>query len=374
MSKALLYINSKGFAVTKHSYSGSTSFAFCPRRYYLERVQGWSEKQERAATKFGIALEAGVTFWHQRGQNTTAAVAEFMRLWSEHKDKPYIYSKPEKDWESLALTGQELIRLYAIKYPTFPYVVPNPENAFQVQTNFEVFPGSKLAGIEFTSYIDMIVERKADHALEIADIKTSGKDIPELTMLDPQLRSYSWVKNIPWVAFLWFRKMGRSISRGDTATMLEPYAGLTPGTDVVILAVDDFGLWVSDDANAYDEMSKQFIGEAKAVKLARQAWVEGKAHHVLESTLTKQRVQFMEANISQESADDIGRSIKKDVINIIQATETGHFGMRSGVRFPDDRCTSCCMRGLCAGIPQLRDQLIERKQLDEFNFSMDNTE
>src|ERR1035437_6955600 len=107
--KPHLYINSKGYFVTRHSYSGSTSFNFCPRKYYLERVQGWSEKQERAAMKFGIALEAGVTYWHQRGMDTIQAVSEFVRLWSEHKDKPLIYSKPEKDWESMSLTGQELI-------------------------------------------------------------------------------------------------------------------------------------------------------------------------------------------------------------------------------------------------------------------------
>ena len=370
--KPHLYINSKGYAVTHHSYSGSTSFNFCPRKYYLERVQGWSEKQERAAMKFGIALEAGVTFWHQRGQDTAAATSEFMRLWGAHKDAPYIYSKPEKDWESLGLTGDELIRLYAIKYPTLPYTVPNPQDAFQVCEPFEVFPGSKLAGIEFTSYIDMMVKRKADGEPEIIDIKTSGKDIPELTVLDPQLRSYSWVKRLPWVAFLWFRKMGRTITRGDSATMLMPYAGLEPGTEVIVLASDEFGLWVTPDETHYTEMSKQFIGESKAVKLARQAYVEGQSHHVLETTLTKQRVQFMEANISQESADDIGRKIKRDIVNIARANEAEDWSMNSGVRFPDERCPNCSMRGICANKPELRDLLLTRKQLDEFDFGKES--
>ena len=66
-TKPHLYVNSKGYPVTRHSYSGGDAFQFCPQKYYLERVQGWSERQERAASKFGIALEAGVTFWHQRG-------------------------------------------------------------------------------------------------------------------------------------------------------------------------------------------------------------------------------------------------------------------------------------------------------------------
>jgi hypothetical protein len=328
-------------------------------------VQGWSEKQERAASKFGIALEAGVTFWHQHRQDMANAVAEFQRLWMEHKDKEYIYSKPEKDWESLNKTGSELIRLYAIMYPTLPYVVNNPQD-FQVQTNFEVFPGTKLAGIEFTSYIDLIAQLKAGGAPLIIDIKTSGKDIPELTVWDPQLRSYSWVKEYPNVAFLWFRKMGRTISRGDSATMLETYAGLAPGTEVTVMATDEFGLWVTTDEKIYDTMTTQFVGESKAVKAARQNYVEANSKHVIESALTKQRVQFKMAVITKDSADDIGRKIKHDVVNIIRANETEDWSMNSGVRFPDERCPMCAMRGICSNNPELRDALVTRKQVDEF--------
>jgi PD-(D/E)XK nuclease superfamily protein len=213
MSQAALYINSKGYAVTRHSYSGSESFGFCPRKYYLERVQGWSDKVDRAARHFGMAVEAGVTFWHQRGQDTAGAVAEFVRIWAEHKDKPYTYSKVEKDWETLNLNGQELIRLYTVLCPTRPYVVKNPRDVFQVQTNFEVFPDTKLAGIEFTSYIDLVAELKGSGDPLIVDMKTSGTGIPDLVVLDPQLRSYSWVKGWPNVAFEWFRKMGRRETR-----------------------------------------------------------------------------------------------------------------------------------------------------------------
>jgi len=74
-----LYINSKGYLVTRHSYSGGDTFNYCARKYYLERVQGWSEKQQRAASQFGIALEHAVTFWHQHGMDTAAAVPEFVR-------------------------------------------------------------------------------------------------------------------------------------------------------------------------------------------------------------------------------------------------------------------------------------------------------
>jgi len=372
MSKALLYVNSKGYAVSRHSYSGSTSYNFCPRKYYLERVQGWSEKQERAATKFGIALEAGVTFWHQHRQDTAGAVAEFQRLWLEHKDKEYIYSKPEKDWASLSLTGAELIKLYTLLYPAFPFVVNNPQD-FQVQTNFEIFPGTKLAGIEFTSYIDLIAQLKGSHESLIIDIKTSGKDVPDLTLLDPQLRSYAWVKWLPeeiqkWVAFLWFRKMGREISKGDKVMFLEPYAGFEPGKSGIVLLKDEFGVWVTSDPKIEDEMNEKFVGQSKAVVAARMEYIKENGKHVAESAITKQRVQFKMAAITKESADDIGRKIKHDVVNIARANETENWFMNSGVRFPDERCPNCSMRGICSNQPELRDQLVARKQLEELDF------
>ena len=194
MSKPHLYINHKGYPVTRHSYSGSESFDYCARKYYLERVQGWSQKEQRSSTFFGKALEAAITYWHQHREDTANAVQEFNRLWAESKDKDYTYAKTDKDWETLSLDGQELVRLYAILYPTFPYVVTNPQESFQQECNFEVFPGTKLEGIEFTAFIDLIAKLKTGAPL-IIDMKTSGKDIPELTVLDPQLRSYSWVKN-----------------------------------------------------------------------------------------------------------------------------------------------------------------------------------
>jgi hypothetical protein len=369
--KPHLYINSKGFAISHHSYSGSDSFGFCPKKYYLERVQGWSEKIESAAKYFGTVLEKGITFWHQHRQDTPAAVAEFVRLWAEHKDAPYKYPKTDKDWDTLNLDGQELVKLYALRYPTFPYIVNNPLD-FQVQTDFEVFPDTKLAGIEFTSYIDLIAQVKNTDKPIIIDIKTSGKDVPEFTILDPQLRSYSWVKGYPNVAFLWFRKMGRSISKGDTVTFLEPYADLQPGDDAIVVLKDDFGIWVTQNQQVIDEIDAKFIGESKAVKAARKEYIEANTKHALEGCVTKQRVQFKMAVITPESSEDIGRSIKRDVINIAAANEKDFWPMQSGVRFPNEKCPMCAMRGICADRPELRDTLLVRKQLDEFDFGKES--
>lgn len=380
--KPHLYINSKGYFVTRHSYSGSDSFNYCARKYYLERVQGWSDRQQRSSTFFGTALEKGITFWHQHRQDTAGAVAEFVRLWAENTDEkrtsltpplgPLTYTKSDLDWDRLNLTGQELIRLYAITYPKFPYVVNNPQD-FQVETNFEVFPGTKLAGIEFTSYIDLVAQMKDGNPEPIIiDMKTSGKDVPELTVLDPQLRSYSWVKGWPNVGFLWFRKMGRSISKGDSVTILEEYAGFQPGDTATVMLKDDFGVWLTSNQVTIDEMDAQFIGKSKAVEAARTAFIEANSKHVLEKAITKQRVQFKHAVITAESRDDIGRSIKRDVINIAAANEKDFWPMQSGVRFPNEKCPMCSMRGICANKPELRDTLLVRKQMDELDFGKES--
>ena len=367
-TKPHLYISSKGFEVTRHSFSGGDSFNFCARKYYLERVQGWSEKQDRAARYFGIALEAGVTFWHQHRQDTEGALAEFTRLWNEHKDKIYIYSKIEKDWESMNLSGLEMVLLYTIIYPTLPYIVNNPQD-FQVQTNFEVFPDTKLAGIEFTSYIDLIAQMKVGFEPLIVDIKTSAKDIPELLMLDPQLRSYSWIKQYPWVAFLWFRKMGRTVSKCDEVTILRACNGLEPGTKVITMGKDLLGDWaVTTDQKIIDEMETRFVGESKAVKAARFEYMNANGKIVREEMFTKQRVQFNMTKISEESRTDIGRSIKRDIVNIAAATEKDFFPMQSGVRYPNEKCPNCAMRGICSDNSVLRDQLVTRKQIEEFDF------
>jgi hypothetical protein len=385
--KPHLYINSKGYFVTRHSYSGSDSFNFCAKKYQLERIQGWGERDQRSSSVFGTILEKAITFWHQHRFDTPGALALFNRLWEEHKDKKYSYSKADLDWNRLSLTGQELVRLYAIRYPTFPYIVNNPSD-FQVETNMEVFPGTKLAGLEFTSYIDLIAQLKNGFAPIIIDIKTSGKAVPEFAVLDPQLRSYSWVKSEsgglsegetphylkPWpnAGFLWFHKCGRNISKGDTVTFLEDYAGYHPGDDVTVVSHDVFGLWVTQSEDLIKEYDEKFVGESKAVKSARGGWLDTNTKHVPERCITKQKIEFKHVVIPEESAMEIGRSIKRDMINIVKATETDFFPMQGGVRYPNDKCTNCPMRGICANRPELRDLLLVRKNLEELDFSVDS--
>jgi hypothetical protein len=78
------------------------------------------------------------------------------------------------------------------------------------------------------------------------------------------------------------------------------------------------------------------------------------------------------AVITPESQEDIGRSIKRDVINIAAANEKGFWPMQSGVRFPNEKCPMCAMRGICSENPELRDTLVTRKQIEEIDFGTES--
>ena len=364
-NKPHLYINSKGYFVTRHSYSGSESYNYCARKYYLERVQGWHDKEQRSSTAFGIALEHAITYWHQHNEDTEGAVAEFVALWAESKDKPLTYTKGDLDWNRLNLTGQEMVRLYTLRYPEMPYVVDQPMEAFQVERNMEVFPGSRLQGISFTAYLDIVATLKETGEHLVVDCKTSAKRIsPDFTALDPQLRSYAWITGWPNVAFLNFVKMGRTISRGDSVTILQ---GENAGQERWVLGVDDFGVWLTDSQEVVDELA-QFADKKKATEEARQKYVEEHGKLLPERFITKQRLFFQRAIIPPDSVEDIGRAIKRDIVNIVKSTELNLFPMQSGIRFPNEKCPNCPMRGICANRPELRDALVERKQIDELDF------
>ena len=147
---------------------------------------------------------------------------------------------------------------------------------------------------------------------------------------------------------------------------------MEPGDDVFVLSQDEFGLWVTQNKQIVDEIDEKFVGKKKEVLAARQAYIEANASMVPEKVVTKQRVQFKMAEITKDSAEDIGRSVKRDIVNIAAANEHDDWHMSSGVRFPNEKCPNCPMRGICANRPDLRDQLLVRKQLDELDFGKES--
>ncbi len=77
---AFLYISADGKERNRHSYSAGLEFSQCPWKYYLHRIMGWREKDNKAALLFGRALEDAIQFYHETGGKV--GEDEFIRLWS----------------------------------------------------------------------------------------------------------------------------------------------------------------------------------------------------------------------------------------------------------------------------------------------------
>ena len=155
MSEAILYINSKGFPITTHSHSGGADFRKCKALYKLGRLDGWKQKDQNASKEFGICIEEAIREYHQQNLRENSGVEEFIRRWNAVRDiKDLVYTDREGTWEDLQVVGAHMMKLYAVKLPFLPIKSPR----FQLNFKKEVFPGTHLAGIKFTAYIDMLCE------------------------------------------------------------------------------------------------------------------------------------------------------------------------------------------------------------------------
>lgn len=369
--KNFLYVNPKGQPVSFHSYSGSEDFAYCPRKYELKRIVGWSEKEINAALPFGNAVEAAVRHHHEHGDG---AAERFDREWAaalkDPKNKGMGFSKVEVDAENLAIIGREMIQLYVLRLPDFPFYGDGIK--FQMERRLEVFPDDpQLSGITFTAYLDMLVRLKENDETCVIDCKTSGARIPDYIMLDPQLQAYSWIEKCLNVGFLWFQKVNRTIEKGSSVTLLQDYEGVPVGTSGVVLKTDHdpLGLpmaWIGSETKL-EQMDKDFPPRKKSadVLAAKDDWLLKNAKLVPQKFLTRQQVHVRIAKVPKKLADDRGQSIGNDIARIHQASQENFFAQSGGVRYPNEKCPYCPFRGICSGDDRLRDEILTRKQTDD---------
>jgi hypothetical protein len=386
---AYLYINAKGFEVRSHSYSAGQLFHECAQKYKLQRLDGWKERELRASMEFGKAIENAIQAYHSHNE-VYAAIEVFYDSWNPQKDRDLKYAPVEKDWQSLALSGEEMIKLYHLRVPLLPFDLSVPPE-FQIKYYKEMFPGSDLAGIEFVAYIDMRVHSKLSlgEALGV-DIKVMNKAIPEgMLRLDPQICTYAWVTGISDWAFLNFIKQGREIERGDWVAVLEGVGEPTKfvaGQSVVVAGIDkgdefapgDLAYIVKDEA-AIDALNQAQgykngkLEQTNAAKARKLEWLKQNAARVPLNVLTKQRIQFVNGTITREEQIEASRRIGHDISRIVYANQENYWPKEGGIRFPADSCVRCAMRGLCLQNSQLRDSLVVRSD-EEWDARQEETQ
>src|SRR2546425_1254187 len=251
-----------------------SQYLTCPRRYRHHYLDGWREKDERAAMLFGRAFESALAAFFRREDSAAA----LFREWSTFKQQDLQYSKYDS-WDRMLQQGIQLLERFCQE---------DRIRIRQPQRNLQVKFVLPICGHnEFVAYIDAIGELDGRSCL--LEWKTTSGRYPEepegLLALDPQLVCYSWMTGIHDVA---------------------------------------------------------------EVVFVRKRLVE---------------IQYLTTTISDEQRNEFAQLVQ----DTIRQIESAQFLPHSGIRFPQNPCTSCPYVGLCLGKPQLAEAaLIRRPGAEDF--------
>lgn len=385
---AHLYINSRGTPWRKHSYSAGNDFDQCPYKYYLRRVLGWKERDNKARFLFGKALEESIQFHHDH--NGVGAVEDFKRRWTQHQSNGNItYTAVEKDWQTCFQMGVDMIRLYVAMQSSLP--IPLGGGAvFQREYAKEVFPGDpNYGGIEDAGKLDIVCYVEPDHSrlpkidtkgIEvrplIVDIKTSAVDFPEqpgMAAYDSQLRRYSWLSGIRDVSLLWFKKSGLGYKKGYSATFIVPTGPFTAGQECVIAKVEDQHAWVVYNDFMLLEMDKaqgkkgDKLDQTDAAKQRALGWLKQNGTQTPLENLTRQRLQFNIGRVSEQSAEDAGRIAGRQIMQIVNACKSGQWINTFGIRYPKDDRNDGYFRAFILGDETYKQQNFSKSDEQTFD-------
>lgn len=355
-----LYVNSRGEPWCRHSFSAGNIYDQSPLKYYLSRVIGWKEKDDKARLMFGHALESAIQFYHD---NNGAGITEkFQELWAPIKDIPNIsYTKTEKDWATLNRMGTDMTKLYMIRQPSLPIPLGGG-SVFQREYSKEVFPGDPNYGeiedagrLDIVCYVDpahpllVPVDWKPEYgALRplIVDIKTSGIDYdehPGMAAFDKQLRRYSWQSGIRDVAFLVFVKKGLGYKKGSRVTLLKDKGDFKAGTEMYVATTKDGISYLLSSELAMKSMdeaqgrkSDGSLNTTKAAMGRKMQWLETCGILVQDEDITRQRLQFNAGFVTEASANDAGQIAGRQIVQIVNSWKNQSYPNTFGTRYPQD--------------------------------------
>ncbi len=264
-----------------YSYTQISHYLACPRRYKHRYLDGWKEKDTRAAMLFGRAFETALGAYFRRED----AAAALFREWSAYQQASVTYSSGVT-WDRMLQQGVQLLDRFAQEDRIR---IRQPKRNLQIKFTKSVSPTN-----DFVAYVDAI--GMLDGTKCLLEWKTTSSRYPEqpegLLSLDPQLICYSWITG---------------------------------------------------------------ISEVAEVVFVRKRMVE---------------VQYFRTTITSQQQEEFGRLVEDTVARI----ESVQFLPHSGVRFPQNPCTSCSYIGLCLGRPEIIDANLIRRPgqefdwLDELNF------
>jgi len=175
------------------SYTQIAHYLRCPRSYRLRYLDGWREKETRAAMIFGRCFEKAIASSFL-GKDCGARLFD---EWSAHRETP-IHFKDGESWDKFLHQGIRLLEQFARDNRIR---VPDPDRNLQLKVERHISPADS-----FVAFVDAIGEMDGTPCL--IDWKTTSSRYSEtpqgLLALDPQLLCYSWITGIAEVAFVVF--------------------------------------------------------------------------------------------------------------------------------------------------------------------------
>jgi hypothetical protein len=258
-----------------YSYTQISQYLSCPRRYKHHYLDGWKEKDTRAAMLFGRAFEQALAAFFRREDSAAA----LFREWAAHRETSLEYSKGNT-WDHMLQQGIQLLERFA---QDDRIRIRQPRRNLQVK-----FTRPLSDSNDFVAYVDALGDLDGIHCL--LEWKTTSSRYPEepagLLSLDPQLVCYSWITGVADVA---------------------------------------------------------------QVVFVRKRLVE---------------IQYLRTTVTDERRREFGHLVE----NTIQQIESGCFLPHSGIRFPQNPCTSCPYVGLCLGRPELVQARLVRRPGDDLGW------
>jgi len=251
-----------------YSYTQISQYLTCPRRYRHRYLDGWQEKDTRAAMLFGRAFEQALSAYFLRED----AASVLFREWSSCQGQQLLYSKGDS-WDRMLQQGIQLLDRFCQDDRIH---IRQPRRNLQIKFERPVSQKNN-----FVAYVDAI--GNVDGTRCLIEWKTTSARYPEepdgLLALDPQLVCYSWMTG---------------------------------------------------------------ISEVAQVVFVRKRLVE---------------VQYLRTAITDEQRTEFGQLVADTIGRI----ESAQFLPHSGIRFPQNPCSTCPYIGLCLGRPELAQAALVRR-------------
>ena len=172
-----------------YSYTQISQYLTCPRRYRYRYLDGWQEKDSRAAMLFGRAFEQALSAYFLREDAATV----LFREWSGCQNQGLRYSNGDT-WDRMLQQGVQLLDRFC---QDDRILIRQPRRHLQVKFTRPVSRTN-----DFVAYVDAIGKLDGEHCL--IEWKTTSSRYTEepdgLLALDPQLVCYSWMTGISQVA------------------------------------------------------------------------------------------------------------------------------------------------------------------------------